>query len=130
VHVLRRFRAALRPGGIVLDLQVVPPHPRVEADGRVVCEIDGSWLLVRADAARAGVDLLIAERLLVEEAVDDHDVFKHFETGAALVEDFAPKKRTIPAEAVPVLRALDRECVVRERCRLRRLRQSSGSPSA
>jgi hypothetical protein len=130
VYVLRRFRAALRPGGIVLDLQVVPPQPRVEADGRVVCEIVGSSLLERADAARAGVDLLVAEGLLVEEAVDDHDVFKHFESGAALVEDFAPKERDVPREAVPVLQALDRECVVRERCRLRRLRQSGGSPSA
>jgi len=124
VHVLRRFRAALRPDGIVLDLQVIRPHPRVEVDGREVCEIDGSPLFVGADAARAAVDLLVAERLLEVEAVDDHDVLKHYETGAALVADFAPKQRKLPAEAIPVLRSLNRECMVRERCRLRRLRRS------
>jgi len=124
VHVLRRLREALVPDGMVLDLQVIPPHPRVEADGQVLCEADGSWLFAGADAARAAVDLLIAEGRLVEEAVDDHDVLKHYPSGAALVEDWAPKPRKLPAEAIPLLRALERECVVRERCRLRRLRRS------
>ena len=123
MHVLRRFRSALRPDGIVLDLQVVRPDPRVEADGRVLCEIDGSPLFAGADAARDAVDLLIADGLLEEEAVDDHDVLKHYESGPALVADFAPKKRKLPAEAIPVLESLDRGCVVRERCRLRRLRR-------
>ena len=123
VHVLRRFREALVPNGIVLDLQVIRPNPRVEVDGRVLGVIDGSPLFAGADPARAAVDLLVAERLLVEEAVDDHDVLNHYESGAALVEDFAPKERKLPPEAVPLLRAIERECVVRERCRLRRLRR-------
>lgn len=123
MHVLRRFREALVPNGIVLDLQVIRPNPRVESDGRVVCEIDGSPLFVGADAARGAVDLLMDEQLLVEEAVDDHDVLKHYDTGAALVDDFAPKKRKLPDEMIPVLKALAGECVVRERCRLRRLRR-------
>jgi len=33
VHVLRRLREALVPEGIVLDLQVIRPHPLVEVDG-------------------------------------------------------------------------------------------------
>lgn len=123
MHVLRRFRETLVPSGIVLDLQVIRPHPRVEADGRVLCEADGSPLFAKADAARAAVDLLIAERLLAEEAVDDHDVLRHYESGAALVEDWTPKERKLPAHAVPLLRTITSECVVRERCRLRRLRR-------
>lgn len=123
MHVLRRFREALVPDGIVLDLQVIRPHPRVEADGRVLCEIDGSPRFVGADAARAAVNLLVEERLLAEEAVSDHDVLKHYDTGAALVDDFAPKKRKLPDEMIPVLKALTGECAVRERCRLRRLRR-------
>src|SRR5438105_12466206 len=102
VYVLRRFREALVPDGIVLDLQVIRPHPRVEVDGRALAEIDGSPLFVGADAARAAVDLLIAERLLHEEDVDDHDVLKHYETGAALIDDFAPKERKLPSEAIPI----------------------------
>ena len=121
MHVLRRFREALVPEGIVLDLQVIRPHPLVEVDGRVLCEIDGSPLFAGADAARAAVDLLVAERLLHEEAVDDHDVLKHYDDGSALVDDFGPKDRKLPPDAIPILRAIARPCVVRERCRLRRL---------
>jgi hypothetical protein len=123
VHVLRRLRVALVPEGLVLDLQVIRPHPVVEMDSRPLCEIDGSPLFVGADAARDAVDLLVAEGLLEEEAVDDHDVRKHYVTGAALVADFAESERKIPSEMIPQLEALDRECVVRERCRLRRLRR-------
>ena len=123
VHVLRRLREALVPEGIVLDLQVIRPHPLVEVNDTFLCEIDGSSLFVGADAARAAVDLLIAERLLVEEAADDHDVRKHYIDGATLVADFETGGRKIPVAAIPVLQAVERECVVRERCRVRRLRR-------
>jgi SAM-dependent methyltransferase len=122
-HVVRRFREALVPDGVLLDLQVIRPHPHVEVDGRLVCEVDGTPLFEWADAARAAVDLLVAERLLEEEAVDDHDVLKHYASGAVLVEEWAAKERKLPAEAVPMLRTIARECVIRERCRLRRLRR-------
>ena len=123
MHVLRRSRKALVRDGVVLDLQVIRPDPRIESDGRLVCEFDGNPLFAGADAARDAVDLLVAERLLAEEAVDDHDVLKHYETGAELVEDFAPKERKLPDEVVPLLQAIEGKCVVRERCRLRRLRR-------
>ena len=122
MHVLRNLVDAVRPGGLVLDLQVIRPDPRVECDGRLLCEIDGRPLFRLADAAAAAVDALIAEGGLVEEAVDDHDVRKHFRTGADLVDELAGKKRKLPPDAVPSLGALRRPCVVRERCRLRRLR--------
>jgi hypothetical protein len=123
VHVLRRFRDALVPGGVVLDLQVIRPHPRVESGGRLVCVVGGSPLFESADAARDAVDLLVAEGLLEEEAVDDHDVLTHYESGAALVDDWEPKKRKLPPDTVPLLRSIRAECAVRERCRLRRLRR-------
>jgi hypothetical protein len=123
VHVLRRLVKALVPEGLVLDLQVIRPHPVVEVDGTILCEIDGSPLFVGADAARAAVDLLIAEQLLVEEAVDDHDVRKHYVNGAALVADFETSERTVPAHAIPRLQRVGEKCIVGERCRLRRLRR-------
>jgi hypothetical protein len=125
VHVLRNMVTAVKPGGLVLDLQVIRPDPRVELDGRFVCEIDGQPLFRLADAAAEAVDAAVAEGRLREEAVDDHDVRKHYRTGADLVADFAGKERRLPAEAVPTVRALRRPCVVRERCRLRRLRLGS-----
>src|SRR5438105_9080886 len=118
---------AVRPGGVVLDLQVIRPDPRVELDGRVLCEIDGQPLFRLADAAAAAVDGSVAAGRLFEEAVDDHDVRKHYRTGADLVDDFAGKDRRVPDVAVPSLRALKRPCVVRERCRLRRLTVSRAS---
>jgi hypothetical protein len=122
VHVLRRFRESLAPQGLILDLQVIRPHPVVELEGRVLCTIDGSTLFATADAASAAVDDMVDAGLLVDEAVDDHDVLKHYATGALLVDDFAGKKRRIPPDAIPALEAVDRPVRVRERCRSRRLR--------
>jgi hypothetical protein len=122
VYVLRNLVTAVEPGGLVLDLQVIRPDPRVEVEGRFVCQIDGDPLFRLADSAAAAVDEAIAAGTLVEEAVDDHDVHKHYRSGADLVADFAGKERRVPVDAVPILRAELRPCVVRERCRLRRLR--------
>jgi hypothetical protein len=100
---------------------VIRPDQRVEVDGELLCEIDGEPLFRTADAATAAVDALVRARRLVEEAVDDHDVRKHYPSGGDLVEDFEGKELRIPEGAVPRLRAVDRPCVVRARCRLRRL---------
>ena len=49
VHVLRHMVEAVKPGGLVLDLQVIRPNPVVETDGQMVCEIDGEPLFRGAD---------------------------------------------------------------------------------
>jgi hypothetical protein len=121
VHVLRRMIEAVHPGGTLLDLQVIRPDPRVEVDGRCICEVDGEPLFRRADAASAAIDSAIRRRRLIEEAVDDHDVRTHYPGGADLVEDFEDSERNLPPSAIPEIRAITRTCVVRERCRLRRL---------
>lgn|SRR5512134_143030 len=122
VHVLRRFREVLDPGGLMLDLQVIRPNPVVEVGGEEVCEIDGGPLFATADPAAAAVDELIASGLLVEEAAHDHDVRKHYANGADLVADFEPSRRDLPAEWIPRLLEISGPCAVRERCRTRRLR--------
>lgn len=122
-HGLARTIAALEVGGTVLDLQATRPNARVECDGRLVCEVDGGPLFAGADAARRAVDHLIADGVLVEEAVDEHDVLKHYLDGVALVEDWEPKERRLPPSAVPALREIEYPCVVREHCLLRRLRR-------
>jgi hypothetical protein len=125
VHVLRNMVEAVRPAGIVLDLQVIRPNPRVEADGRLVCALDGEPLFRKADAAASAIDALVASGRLVQEAVDDHDVLKHYANGASLLDDWARSKRQpVGEEAVARLRAVTGHCVTRERCRLRRLRLS------
>jgi hypothetical protein len=117
---------AVRPGGSVLDLQVIRPDPVVESGDRILCEIDGEALFRKADAATAAIDALVLSGRLVEEAVDDHDVCKHYANGADLIDDFTDKERRIPDAALRGLRRVKRPCIVRERCRLRRLRVHTG----
>ena len=97
---------AVRPGGTVLDLQVIRPNPRVEVAERLICEVDGSPLFRRADAATAATDSLIAAGRLLEVAVDDHDVRTHYPSGADLVDDFEDNQRRLPEEAIPALRTI------------------------
>jgi len=122
VDVLRNMIEAVEPGGLVLDLQVIRPDPVVESGKERMCEIWGEPLFAKADAARAAVDAAIAADQLAEESADDHDVRKHYPSGADVVDDFADKKRRIPQDAIPRLLALQAPVTVRERCRLRRLR--------
>jgi hypothetical protein len=94
VHVLATW-SRRKTRRLVLDLQVIRPNPTVD------------WLI------QAGI--------LVQQAVDDHDVRKHYDNGADLIDDSGGKKRRLPERALPDLRALAQHCVMRERCRLRRL---------
>lgn len=122
MDVLGRMVCAVRPEGVVLDLQVIRPDPVIEADGQIVGEIDGEPLFRWADAAVAAIDAFVRSGRLVDEESDDHDVLEHFTDGRGLVSGYAGKKRRLPEQALPTLHALDVPCAVRERCRLRRLR--------
>jgi hypothetical protein len=112
---------AVKPGGVILDLQVIGPNPTIEVDGEVVDEIDGESLLRSADAAAGAIDTLVESGALIDQAIDDHDVHKHYANGLEVIEDFAGKQQRIPERAIPSLRALGAPCVVRSRCRLRLL---------
>ena len=122
MDVLSKMVEAVKPGGLVLDLQVIRPNPVVERDGTHVCEIDGEPLLLKADAAAAAVDDAVRADVLLEEARDDHDALEHYASGAELIDDYAESQRNLPDDALPFLRTLAAPCVVREHCRLRRLR--------
>jgi hypothetical protein len=115
---------AARSQAQILDLQVIRPDPFVELDGLTIARIDGAALFAWADAAVAAIDARIAAGDLLEEAVDDHDVRKHYSDGSELVEDVAQSKRSLTDAAVAKLRPIRRPLVVRERCRTRLLRVS------
>ena len=117
MHVLSKMVKAVRPGGTVLDLQVIRPNPRVEIGDQLLCEVDGEPLFRRAGAAVSAVDALIRQGRLSEQAVDDHDVRTHYANGADLVDDLKDKERRLPEEALPQLLAVARPSVLRERCR-------------
>jgi hypothetical protein len=115
---------AAAPGAIVLDLQVIRPNPQIEVAGRVVSKVDAEPLFLWADAATAAVSARVAAGDLVDEATDDHDVLKHYTGGADLLEDLEGSLRRLPEVSIPTVAAIDQPFVVRERCRLRRLRVS------
>jgi len=79
-------------------------------------------MAARLRAATAAVDALVANGRLMEEAVDDHDVRKHYANGAELVDDWKRSDRQPIGRTSSELREIRRQCVTRERCRLRRLR--------
>jgi hypothetical protein len=56
VHALERIRAALQPGGVVIDTQPVSPDPLVAAAGRPLGRADMSEWLQTIEA----VDALVA----------------------------------------------------------------------
>jgi hypothetical protein len=99
----------------------IPAPATAEIDECVICEVDGEPRFRTADAATAALDALICTGRLLEQAIDDHDARKHYANGAELVADFADKRRQLPNHGLPRLLALAQPCVVRERCRLRRL---------
>lgn len=122
MNALSQMVEAARPGGNLLDLQVIRPDPVVELEGRPISRIHGEPLFLWADAAVAAIDARIAAGDLVEEAVDDHDVRDHYGDGAALIARIADSKRSLPEADVPMLGTIQEPLVVRERCRTRRLR--------
>ena len=113
---------AAKPGGQILDLQVIRPDPVVELDGRTIAQIDGEPLFAWADAAVAAIDERVTVGDLVQAGVDDHDVREHFPHGRALIERFATSKRRLPDDAVPLLQPIEQPLTVREHCRTRLLR--------
>jgi hypothetical protein len=116
--------AAIKPGGLILDLQVIRPDPVIESGQERICKIWGKPIFATADAATAAIEATIETGLLAQEAVDDHQVRTHFPTGPELIDEFAGKRRRIPEPALPKLLATPGAVTMREHCRLRRLRVS------
>jgi hypothetical protein len=122
VHVLNKMVKAVKPGGFVLDLQVIRPNPVIEADGRRLCEIDGEPLFRKADAATAAVDALVQSGELINDESIEFDSRTHYRDGPDLIAAWEGKIRHLPDTTLPTLRAEHNACWIRERCRLSRLR--------
>ena len=67
MHVLGRMIEAVKPEGLILDLQVIRPDPPVERDGCIVAWVDYDPVFQWADAATAAVDARIEAGYLVDE---------------------------------------------------------------
>jgi hypothetical protein len=124
VDVLRRLLRSLVPGGLVVDLLSVPPPERVEVNGELIGELDGSAFFPRALAASAGLDALAAEDVLVHEHEERFPIFVRYPTGADLAEDVARREYTrLPAALGRRVRAIAGPCEIRDNCLVRRFRK-------
>jgi hypothetical protein len=129
VDVLRRLLQSLVPGGIVVDLLAVPPSERVEVDGEVFGELDGSAFFARALPAAAGLDELAAEGVLVHDHEERLPVFVHYANGTELVEDVAQREYTRMPEALGQRVAKVRTpCALRASSLVRRFRKNGPDP--
>jgi hypothetical protein len=127
VDVLRKLLRSLVPGGLVVDLLSVPPPERVEVDGEVIGELDGSAFFARALPAAAGLDALALEGVLVHEYEERFPIFVRYSSGAELVEDVALRENTrMPAALARRVDAIAGPCEIRDSCLVRRFRKLRG----
>lgn len=124
VDVLRQLLRSLVVGGLVVDLLSVPPPERVEVDGELIGELDGSAFFPRALAAAAGLDALATEGVLVHEYEERFPVFVRYPTGGDLADDVAQREYTrMPAALGLRVRAIAGPCEIRDNCLVRRFRK-------
>lgn len=124
VDVLRKLLGSLVPGGLVVDLLSVTPPERVETEGVVIGELDGSAFFPRATAAAAGLDALAAEGILVHEHEERFPILVRYPTGTDLVDDVAKREYTrMPAALARRARAIAGPCEIRDNCLVRRFRK-------
>ena len=121
MDVLRNMVEAVKPGGTRLRPAGDPSEPRRrERTGASSARSTASRSSARPTPPSPRSTSAPTDGSS-SEAVDDHDVLKHYASGADLIADFAGKQRRLPEHALPSLSSLGQPCAVRERCRLRRL---------
>jgi hypothetical protein len=124
VDVLRKLLKALVPGGVVVDLLAVPPNERVEVEGEVLGELDGSAFFPRGLASAAGLDTLGEEGLLALEGEEQRfSVLVRYPSGKEAVEDVAERTYTrMPAALARRAEAIAGPVAIRESSLVRTFR--------
>lgn len=114
----------LAPGGLLLDLQPVPPSPAVERDGRVLGRVDQSAQFERFALTQPAVAAVVVDGLFALEAESELDEIERFEQPERLLARAAELSDWVIApELAEQLRAGSPPVDVRDRLRLRVLRR-------
>ncbi len=123
MRVLEHVCRLCRRGGLVRDLTTVPPAAAIEVDGAVLGRLDQATFLREAEVTEAAVDAAVAAGALVEERSPRHNVLKHYDSGAAAIDDGDARPRTdLPDALRDALTVVSGPVVERSWCLLRRLR--------
>ncbi len=94
----------------MLDLQPIRRDASFQLEAVRLRDQTASHLFIGADAATAAVDDLVCVGVLIEEAIDDHDVREHYDDELAEVAAYATKRRHLPSTNWPGLCARTPVC--------------------
>jgi hypothetical protein len=113
VNVLRDTHRALVPGGDLLDFHpIFPPWARVEADGRLVGELQEPSFPEQLRAAEAGMDEVVRRGLFRLVAEQTHELREHYEDADELIdvwqEEIQPELERLVRAARGRLQVLDK----------------------
>jgi hypothetical protein len=89
VHALQRIRAALEPGGVVIDTQPISPDPLVAAAGRPLGQADMREWLQTIERVDALVAHSVDAGLFSIECEQSFIVTDSWDTGAECAETIA-----------------------------------------
>jgi hypothetical protein len=85
VYALRNIHRMLIPGGLLLDLQPIPPSPSIHAGGENLGRLDQSQVWERFGTTEPGVQAAVREGLFELEAETEFDVIERFDSKATLI---------------------------------------------
>jgi hypothetical protein len=85
VHALRNIHRMLVAGGVLVDLQPIPPSPSLHAGGEQLGRVDQSRVWERFARTEAGVEAALREVLYRLEAELEFDVVERFESKEPLI---------------------------------------------
>jgi hypothetical protein len=129
VGVLCQAIGALVDGGVLLDLQSVPPEPVVEHRGVELGRLVSPAFWAAAAANNTHLEALTAAGALVEEASDRFEVLIQWPSGCELADEWQPARRIVPESPKTALRPIAGECVIRESCLTVRYRYTAAPSS-
>jgi len=124
VHVLRRLLTGLARDGVVVDLNDALEREEMVVDGEVIGKLDRRAFVPRAEAASAGLEVLVADGSLVPVHEEQVPILVRYPTGPEAIADVARATYTrMPPELAQRLEHVEREVVRRALSRVRTFRK-------
>jgi hypothetical protein len=123
VHALRNIHGMLVPGGVLLDLQPIPPGPSLHAGGELLGSLDQSQVWERFRKTEPGVAATVREGLYTIENEVELEVVERFDVKTNLIATInARDDWHMSAQLAARLEIADPPIDGLDRLRLRKLR--------
>jgi hypothetical protein len=123
VHALRNIHRMLVPGGVLLDLQPIPPSPTIHAGGELLGRLDQSEVWDRFGMTEPGVEEVVREGLVGLETQLEFDVIERFESKQTLIETIVERDDWgVTDQLAALLESANPPIDARDHVRLRKFR--------